>query len=345
MTVLRGAEIERFLAAPDDRRRIVLIYGPDSGLVSERCRAVAARLAPDLSDPFAVVRLDGDTLAADPARLADEAATIPMFGAHRLIWVRAGEKPVAAAVSPLLAVPPTGATILIEAGDLKKSAALRVEAERSANAAVIPCYADSEADLKRLIVEDARQAGLKVEPAAVAMLAQLLGGDRAASRAEMHKIWLYCHGRETVTTADIEAVAGDSLTLSVDEIVDAAAGGRVADVDRLLLRAEAADVAIPQLMIAFSRHFLALHKARLAMETGGAPVSAAADRFEPPLFFRRKAAVEAQLALWTCERLERAIARLSEANYETRAKAALAATIAGRAIMSVAMLARAGNRG
>ena len=343
MTILKGAEIDRFLAAPDDRRPVVLIYGPDAGLVSERGRVVASRVAPDLNDPFTVTRLDGDVLAADPARLLDEARTVPMFGGRRLIWIRAGEKPIAAAILPLLTAPPETATIVIEAGDLKKTAPLRTDAEKSGAAAVIPCYADGEADVKRLIAEEARQAGLQVEPAALALLAQLLGGDRAASRAEIRKVCLYCHGQSAITAADVEAVAGDSLDFGVDEIVDAAAGGQPDVLDRLLLRAEAGGIAIPQIMSAITRHFLSLHKARLAVEAG-TPARAVVERFDPPVFFRRKAAVERQLGLWTTERLQRTIVRLAEATYETRAKSALAPAIASRIIMSIATAARQSAR-
>lgn len=344
MTILKGAEIDRFLAAPDDRRPIVLIYGPDAGLVAERGRMVASRVAADLDDPFTVTRLDGDVLAGDPARLVDETRTLPMFGGRRLIWVRAGEKPIAAAIQPLLAAPPETATVVIEAGDLKKNAPLRTDAERSGAAAVIPCYADGEAEVKRLIGEEARQAGLQVEPAALVLLAQLLGGDRAASRAEIRKVCLYCHGQSAITAADVEAVAGDSLDLGVDEIVDAAAGGRPDVLDRLLLRAEASGMAVHQIMSAMNRHFLGLHKARLAVEAG-TPARAVVERFETPLHFRRKPGVERQLGLWTSERLQRTIARLAEATYETRAKGSLATLIAGRVIMSIATAARQGARG
>ena len=37
----------------------------------------------DVADPFALVRLDGDTLTSDPARLVDEATTMPLFGGRR----------------------------------------------------------------------------------------------------------------------------------------------------------------------------------------------------------------------------------------------------------------------
>jgi DNA polymerase-3 subunit delta len=344
VTVLKGGEIDRFLASPDPKRPVILIYGPDSGLVAERAKALARIVVADLNDPFSVVRIDGDVLASDPVRLADEANTMAMFGTRRLVWVRAGEKPMAAAVSPLLASPPSDATVLIEAGDLKKSAPLRTEAEKSANAAVIACYSDNEADLKRLIAEETRAAGLAIDPAAATLLGALLGGDRAASRAEIRKICLYAHGTGTISVADIEAVAGESLSLGIDEIIDAAASGDAASLDRLLLRASTSGIAVPQIMTAMSRHLSALHKARVAIENG-ASVSMAAERFEPPLFFRRKAVVERQLAQWSAERLQRMITRAAEATFETRIKAPLAEAIVSRTLMAIAMTARQGRRG
>lgn len=339
MGVLKGGEIDRFLKAPDPARPIVLIYGPDAGLVGERARAVAKAAVADLDDPFSVVRLEGDALASDPARLADEAGTVAMFAARRLIWVKAGDRPFAAAVSPLLANPPADALVLIEAGDLKKNAPLRVEAERSQRTAVIPCYSDGEADIRRLISEEVAVAGLAIDAEAASLLASQLGGDRLASRAEIQKVCLYAHGQGRITTADIEAISGDSQSLGVDEIIDAAAGGEPAALDRLLMRAEASGVAAPQIMAAMGRHLASLHKARVAVEKG-TPIDAAADRFEPPLFFRRKAMVQRQLNRWTAARLEKMILRTAEATFETRIKADLAPAIVNRTLMAIAMTAR-----
>ena len=44
----------------------------------------------DPTDPFSLIRIDGDDLSANPFRLVEEANTIPMFGGRRAIWVRAG---------------------------------------------------------------------------------------------------------------------------------------------------------------------------------------------------------------------------------------------------------------
>src|ERR1700740_3532774 len=92
MVALRGKEIDSFLARPDAGRPIILLYGPDLGLVRERADALMASAVDDPNDPFSLVRLDGDELAAEPSRLVDEAMTVPLFGGRRAIRVRAGSR-------------------------------------------------------------------------------------------------------------------------------------------------------------------------------------------------------------------------------------------------------------
>ena len=99
MVALRGRDIDAFLAKPDPARPIILLYGPDAGLVRERADALMASAVDDPSDPFSLVRLDGDELASEPSRLVDEAMTVPLFGGRRAIRIRAGGKSFAAGKS------------------------------------------------------------------------------------------------------------------------------------------------------------------------------------------------------------------------------------------------------
>ena len=100
----------------------------------------------DPNDPFALARLEGEDLAAEPSRLVEEAQTIPLFGGRRAVWVKAGSRNIAPAVEALLAAPDSECRVVIEAGDLRRNAPLRALCERAKNAAALPCYADNERD-------------------------------------------------------------------------------------------------------------------------------------------------------------------------------------------------------
>src|ERR1700747_2551942 len=102
MVALKGAAIETYLKRPDPARPIALLFGPDAGLVSERAQALIAASVTDLNDPFGLVRLEADALAADPTRLIDEALTVSLFGGRRGIWVKAGSRDCVRAVAAVL---------------------------------------------------------------------------------------------------------------------------------------------------------------------------------------------------------------------------------------------------
>src|SRR5712692_6662987 len=146
MVALKAAEVDSFVARPSPERPIVLVCGPDAGLVHERAEKIINGSVDDPNDPFALVRIEGDALASDPSRLVEEAHTVPLFGGKRAVWVKAGSRNFAAAVEAEVASPPTDCRIVIEAGDLRRTAPLRTLCEKAKPAAAIGCYIDGEAD-------------------------------------------------------------------------------------------------------------------------------------------------------------------------------------------------------
>jgi len=337
MVAIKAADVDAFVARPDPKRPVVLIFGPDGGLVSERVNAVIKASVDDPRDPFALARLEGDEVAADPSRLVEEAQTIPLFGSRRAIWLKAGSRNVAPAVEALLGAGVADCCVVIEAGDLRRNAPLRVLCERAKNAAALPCYADSEKDRARLIDDEMRAAGLTLMPDARALLIPLLGGDRAASRNEIRKLALYARGRDKVGVEDVTAVVSDASALALEDIVDAAFAGRPAELEAQLAKARTAGSSAGSILFNAQRQVAQLHKWRSTIEDG-APFSL--DAAQPPVHFRRKTTVEAALKLWSAARLAGAMAELADAVLESRRTAVLADTIAERALLAIAANAR-----
>ena len=313
MVAVKASDVDTYLARLDRAAPVVLIFGPDAGLVSERVNAVIAASVDDPADPFSLVRLDGEDVSSQPGRLVEEAQTIPLFGGRRAVWVKAGSRNIAPAVEELLALPACECRVVIEAGDLRRNAPLRALCERAKNAAALPCYADSERDLGRLVDSEMRAAGVTLAPDARSLLIPLLGGDRAASRSELRKLVLYAAGSGTVGIDEVTAVVSDASALALDDLVDAAFAGRPAEIETQLA------------------------KARAAIEAGG---RSSVDALQPPVHFRRKNLVEAALRQWNAARLGAAMADLADAALASRRTPALADTIAERALLSIALRAR-----
>jgi DNA polymerase-3 subunit delta len=337
MVALKGSDIDKFLAHP--QRPIVLVFGPDAGLVRERAEALVRMSVDDPKDPFQLARLEGDDLAGEPSRLVEEANTIPLFGGRRAVWVKAGARNFAPAVEALIAAPAPDCRVVIEAGDLKRNAPLRAICERARNAVALPCYADSERDLVRLIEDEMRDAGLAISPQARAALVPLLGGDRLASRHEIRKLALFARGKARVELEDVMAVVADASTLALDGLIDAAFAGRTSELEVQFGKARTAGTAPGTIVSAALRQVAQLHKARLSVEEG-VPIGDAVQGIQPFVHFSRKAAIEAALKTWTSARLERAMAELAEAALEARRQSAMAELIAQRALLALAVKAR-----
>jgi DNA polymerase III subunit delta len=336
MVALKTSEFDAYLA--HGKQPIALIYGPDAGLVRERAQAIIDRAVDDPNDPFAMARLEGDSLAETPERLVEEAHTVPLFGGRRAVWVRAGNRSFAVAVEKLIDAPPASdCRVVIEAGDLTRSAPLRTLCERAPVVAAIPCYPDAERELGRLIDEEMRNAKLSITPEARALLLSSVGGDRLASRGEIGKLALYAHGTDGVDVEDVLAVVADAASLALDGIGDAAFAGQVRDVEQQFAKARGEGTPASVIIGAALRYAAQLHRVRLDIEGGVSPSEAMRGM---RINFRREKLVEAALRNWTSARLEQVMAQLAEAAFETRRRTELSDAIANRALLSTATRAR-----
>jgi DNA polymerase-3 subunit delta len=339
MTAIAAKDVDRFIAKPDPGQPVVLVYGPDAGLVRERVDALVRASVDDPNDPFAFVRIEGEVLTATPSRLVEEAHTVPLFGGRRAVLVKAGSRNIAAALEPVLTTPSPECRVIIEAGELRKTAPLRALCEKSKAAAALPCYADGERDLARLIDEEMSAANTTLAPDARGALLALLGGDRLASRNEIRKLTLYAQGQERIELVDVVAVVADASALALDGVIDATFAGKTAEVETEFGKARAGGSSPGAIMSAAIRQVANLHKMKLAID-GGDSIEFAMQRGAPPVHFTRTAAVGAALKAWSPGRLLRAMEQLADGSLETRRQASLAETIAQRTLLSIAVSVR-----
>ncbi|GGA37282.1 DNA polymerase III subunit delta [Pelagibacterium lentulum] len=338
MTALKGRQIDAFLTKPDLSAGLVLVYGPDGGLVSENAALVCRQLAEAMGgDRDAVISLHMSEVEADPQRLGIEARTPSLFGGGRVIRIRGASNKLSATLEELLS---EGADVgfVVEAGDLKPADSLRKLAEKRADSRALPCYADNDQAIDALIRKSFAEANIQTEPDLVPMLRDMLGNDRQVTRREIEKLVLFAGEGGTLNRDDVVALCGDNAALAIDAVVDAIGTGHAKKFDDALTRAMAAGTDAQRLLIVSLGHFSRLRAMRAERDMGASSDQIIAKAI-PRIHFSRKSVFEQQLRVWSDESLASACARLALAVGEVRKNPALANAAARQAMLAVCLAA------
>lgn len=301
MVAIKNHEADRFIRGRSGDIWLYLFCGPDAGLVAERARAVVRSSVVNPRDPFQLLRLDGDQIASDPGKLADEANTIGLFGGSRCIHIDAGSKAFVTALDNLIAEPPRDCVVVISAGDLKADSTLRKTVARYAKGAAVECYPDTMKQLELIVDEEMKHAGMTITPGARDFLTSHLGADRLVTRSELGKLVLHASGQSVVTEAHVEAVIADAAALSVDEAIFVAFNGDYRTAT------EAGQKAFTQLdpgvFLGFLlRHVLFLHRMRIDMDRG-VTLDSIGERLPRNYFGPKRTQILNQIKAWSAPKL------------------------------------------
>lgn len=337
MKAQRG-QIERALDAPQADHRLFLLHGPDES----SSRDLAARLAKALGANAERIDLSGAALKADPARLSDEAASISLFGDARFIRVDPAGEEILDAVEALLEAPSAGNPVVAIAGALRKESKLLKLALASPSVLAFASYAPEGGDADRLALAMARDFGLRMTTDVARRLAAATSGDRALLARELEKLALYVDAAPD-RPQEIDHAALDALGAAVDEgdlsrLVDAVLSGRpdATDTELASLAGEAIE-GVP-VVRALLRRLLLL--AQLRAETArGDSIDAVMASSGKSLFWKEKPEVARQLVRWSPEALDRAIARLGEAERLIKASGSLGSVAVEEELLAISRAA------
>lgn len=292
---------------PDPAVRLYLFHGPDEAGAAELAGRLGRALGPDAER----VDLDMKALREQPGRLADEAASLSLFGGARFVRLTGVEEGAAEAVGLLLTAERAGNPVIAIGPGLKASGKLVKAAIAAPTALAFACYVPEGVDATRLATTVAREHGLRLTGDVPQRLAAATGGDRAILAREIEKLALYLDAApDRPRDADgdaLDAIGADLGDTELFHAIDAVLDGRVGEVGAAL--AGLGDgIAVP-LMRQLSRRLMTLAELRSDMDKG-ASVDDVLEKHR--VFFREKAATGRALRRWNAGQIARAIQRVRE---------------------------------
>ena len=337
-------DIGALLSQPEPKYRAYLFYGHDDGLVRERARTIALHFTDQLDDPFSVSNLSSQDVSADKACLPDSLNALPALGGLRLVMLSGIGSEMTEAIKIGFESLHEQARLVIQARDVNTRHALVKFCDQHPSCASIGCYQDEDRSLIELAQDIFKRNHIQVSRDALVLLTSRLGDDRAISRQEIEKLALFAGLNGRLTEADIHNALGDSSALTQEQITFAILTGNVQKFKRFYFRSQY-DGEPP---ISLLRQILSLFKnmlsAKLKIEAGQTN-AVALSSFKPPLHFKTKPVVTAQLSKWTSVQLNEIINRLITAEIQMKTTATVnPSTLTGQTLLGIVLRSRSLNR-
>lgn len=329
----RRPELERALKSPA-AWRFFLLHGPDEAGSHSLVRLAGAAAGPESER----IELTGAELKADPARLADEAASISLFGGARYIVVQPAGDECIAAVEALLEAPAAGNLVLLVAGALKPASRLLKLALAEPAALALASYPPEGQEAERLVFDMARAEGLVVRPDVARRLADACGGNRAILALELQKLALYLDAAperpQPLDHDSLDALGAAAEEGDLSRLVDSVGSGNPALLQAELLRLSGDGIEGIALVRAVLRRMSLLARLRAQVERGNSPDAVMASHGKS-LFWKEKESIGRQLARWRSDALARSVSRLLEAERQVKASGGLGATAVDEELFAI----------
>ena len=328
-----AGKLRSLTAAPPAAIRLYLLHGPDEA----SAQAAARQLGLAFGKGAERIDLDGATLRKDPARLADEAASLSLFGDARYVRVAAIGEESLEAVAGLLAADRAGNPVIALAPGLRATANLAKLAIGSPLACACAFYEPTAAEAEKIAQGLARELGLQPDPGVARHIAEASGGDRAVMAQELEKIALFLDAApdrpRALDHAALEAIGADLGETAQGALVAAIVDGEPAALGVALDRIGADGASPVPWLRALTRRLIALAEMRAGID-GGEPPAAVMKRHR--VFFRDEATTLAALRRWTPAMLARATAQVRGAERAVMASGNAGTVLADAAALTIA---------
>jgi len=306
-----AAKVQNFIKSPDKGINFILVYGPDSGMVSEHSKTICKTVLDDLSDPFRVTEISLDTIKNEPANFAAELNAISMMGGRRLIRVQANSTTLPKEITKIIDDSSSDTMVVISAGDLTPASTLRKYFEQSSKAAAVPCYKDDGASLQRIVSGKLSENGYNFNSDVVRYLSDSFSGDRMVVLSEVDKLMIYMNDNKQITLDDVQTCIFDSSEFSLDELCSAFASREPYATEKHLTRAFNESVMPIVIIRSILRYFMRLQTVKTELAKGANEQQAMAS-LRPPVFFKQVPVFKKHLAMWKDRDISKVISRFNE---------------------------------
>ncbi len=339
MAIYKPADLHRLTQQKNLPVSAILLFGPNEAKIRNAAKQIILTVIGSLDDPFSIETLEEKQIKDTPGILRDEAMSMSFTGDSKVITIKDPGSATIKQIPDYLAVTDTRNILLIEAGNLTRSSALRKTFEKAKNAACIPFYDDTPAELSGFVQDQFSKANKTIDQPTARALVESVGNHRGLIEQEIEKLINYNQQNNSITIHEIELLSGDPLADTIEALCDAALLGQSAEalnkIEQLILTGTQA----AQILNVISMHLMRLLSMK-SDQDNGQPIDNLIRNARPPIFFKRQSLVKRQLSNWHAKSLKSGLKTVFDSIAQTRKNPELSFTICERTILNLGRLSR-----
>jgi len=220
---IQSNKVDEFIKTFDKNLRGVVIYGPDTGLVSIRKNEILQKILPDYKKSLSLIKLTNSTIKEKPNIVADEYLSSSLFGSDKkVIVIEDGENSLSKILEEIFSKSQNNDNfIIVTADDLDSKSSLKKFADYNEYFAGIPCYKDDVNTIMQIVNSKLKTSGFKYNADVIKYLAESFGGNRLIILSELEKLIIYKDNDKNLTIEDVKACIQDNSEANLNDFINA----------------------------------------------------------------------------------------------------------------------------
>lgn len=333
---IKAFQVNNFISSGKvEEYRGILLYGPEFGLISNRAKIIAEKIAGDIKDPFRYIDIDFSKITESPYILSDELTSLSLTGGKRVIRIRNVKPSLPKDITEIIKRYSSKENFLImTSNELTKASSSRSFFEKEACLISMPCYPESKSSVSQIITSILNKEKIKYDYEIIDILPDLFAENRMLILSELEKLITYAQNKEKITKEDVFKIIENTKEISIDNILTATANKDFKTAENALIKALRENTEPITVIKSLIYYFNRLYTVKKYISSGKSEQQAISS-LKPAVFFKNINNFKNHLKIWNKHSILKALAVLTSAEIKAKTTSAISILICKRVILNL----------
>ena len=307
--ILKSYEIQRnpsnFL-----KYNVFLLYGENSGLKKDIRESIKIAVSQQEAN-IEFLSLYENDIINNEENFYNSIYTGSLFNSKKIITIYEATNNIIKKISDIYNKYPENVFLIIFSEILGKRSKLRNFFETNKKTICIPCYLDSEKDLRMIAQSELKKNNIMLSQETVNLLIEKSNSDRNNLKNEIEKIHLYSLNKKKLELNDIKSLINFSGDYKSDIFINECLCGNIKRYKKIISELYVNTVNQILLLRVLSNKIQRLLKIK-GEKSKSNNVDNLINNVKPAIFWQEKSLVKKQLSIWSLNDLKRIIGEIND---------------------------------